>query len=212
VNARFYVVLGNHDYGGGGAGYEFDKGQNEVDYTQHSTKWYLPAPHYRFSASRIDFFALDTNLQMWGRDADQQTDVRGWLAASSATWKIAFGHHPYKSNGPHGNAGNYDNLSFIPIANGKGVKDFLEDIVCSRVDVYICGHDHSRQWLTDKCQGTELIVSGGGASTTDLPGSNPTHYQSDEIGFLYVTIEGRRFTGEFIDANGTVNFTRTFMK
>ena len=32
----FYITLGNHDYGGGGAGWEFFKGQFQVDYTAKS--------------------------------------------------------------------------------------------------------------------------------------------------------------------------------
>lgn len=216
VNLPFYVVLGNHDYGGvpsGGTGNEFGKGKNEVDYTALSQKWKLPAPYYRRTVKHVELFALDTNMQMYSQDAQQKTDMKAWIGASTATWKIAVGHHPYKSNGPHGNAGSYDGVPFVPIANGAGVKSFLEDIVCGKVDLYLSGHDHSRQWLLDKCGGsTELIVSGAGASTTELKGTNPTHFQNDKVGFHYVKIEGRKLTAEFIDTAGTVEFTRTISK
>lgn len=213
VTQPFYVVLGNHDYGGDGAGWEFGKGAFEIAYTAKSMKWKLPAAHYRRTVGNVDFFGLDTNLMMYNRDVDKQkTALAGWLASSMTTWKIAFGHHPYLSNGSHGNAGNYDGLWFVPIAGGQGVKKFFDDNVCGKVDLYISGHDHSRQWLTDTCRGTELAVSGAGASGTDLPGRNKNRFQSKELGFLYVTIVGRTLTAEFIDKTGKTEFTRTLTK
>ena len=213
IDLPFWVVLGNHDYGGNGLGNEFGKGQNEVDYTALSTKWKLPSAYWHRSDKRTEFFALDTNMIMWNLSGNQAADVRGWLEASTATWKIVLGHHPYLSNGKHGNAGNYDGLpSIVPIASGKNVKDFMEAVVCGRADVYICGHDHDRQWLTGTCQGTELMISGAGASVTGLEGSNPTHFEKDTLGFLYVTIIDRTLTGEFVDVNGNVEFTRTLTK
>lgn len=209
----FYVVLGNHDYGGDGAGWEFGKGAHEIAYTAKSMKWKLPAAHYRRTVGNVDFFGLDSNLVMFNREVDKQKSALAtWLASSTTTWKIALGHHPYLSNGTHGNAGNYDGLWFVPIAGGQNVKKFFDDNVCGKVDLYISGHDHSRQWMTDTCKGTELAVSGAGASATDLPGRNKTRFQSKELGFLYVTITGRTLTAEFIDKTGKVEFTRTLTK
>jgi hypothetical protein len=208
----FWVVLGNHDYGGGGAGFEVARANVQVAYSQKSNKWKLPAKHYKHPEPGVDFIALDTNESMFNAHATQKSNVSKWIGESSAEWTIAVGHHPYLSNGPHGNAGSYDNLPFVPIVNGKGVKDLLDTSVCGKVDVYISGHDHSLQWMTGTCQGTELLVSGGGASNTDMPGKNPTHYQGAHLGFLYVVIKGKTFTGEFIDAQGNVKFTRTITK
>ncbi len=213
ISQPFYVVLGNHDYGGNGAGNEFDKAKWEILYTASSMKWKLPANHYRRTVENTDFFALDTNLMMFGREVDKQKEsMKNWLASSTATWKIALGHHPYLSNGPHGNAGSYDGLPGVPIANGKGVKDFFDENVCGKVDLYLCGHDHSRQWLVETCKGTELAVSGAGSSGTDLKGKNASRWQSNSIGFLYVTITGRQLVAEFIDTTGKVEFTRTLNK
>ncbi len=215
LNFPFYVVLGNHDYGSNGAGLDFARGQVEVDYTQKSTKWKMPAKVYRQVFSNVEFFALDTHQIMLGNDTDQRKDVASWLSASKAKWKIGFGHHPYLSNGPHGNAGNYDGLGFLPgiiPAAGKNIKSFMDDIVCGKADLYFSGHDHSRQWMTGTCAGTELAVSGAGASTTELKGSNATRFQKDTIGFLYISIVGKTLTAEFLDAAGTVEFTRTLTK
>jgi tartrate-resistant acid phosphatase type 5 len=208
INLPFYAVLGNHDYGSGGAGLEFHKGDFEVKYTMKSMKWRMPGPHWHVPQKHVELFGLDTNLQMFNRVAQQKPDMKAWIAASTATWKIALGHHPYRSNGPHGNAGWYEGVPFL----GDGVKKFMDDVVCGSVDLYICGHDHSRQWLTDTCKGTELAVSGAGAGSTDLPGRNPTRFESLSLGFLYVRVEGRTLTAEFIDDTGKVEFTRTLTK
>ncbi len=213
LNLPFWVVLGNHDYGADGAGTDFGKGKNEIDYTQVSTKWKLPAAYYTRSEKHVDFFALDTNMAMFHQADNQKNDVPGWIAASKAQWKIAMGHHPYLSNGPHGNAGEYDGLPFIPIANGAGVKDLLDDVVCGKVDLYLCGHDHSMQWLIPTCGGsTQFVVSGAGASTSELKGDNQVHFESLELGFFYVVIEDNVLTGQFINAAGTVLYTNKITK
>ncbi|MBI3071510.1 MAG: metallophosphoesterase [Deltaproteobacteria bacterium] len=208
INLPFYVALGNHDYGGDGAGYEFWKGQVEIDYTARSTKWKMPAEYYRFTRGSTEFFALDTNSLLFGRLSQQKTDISAWIPASMATWKIAYGHHPYLSNGPHGNAGRYDRIPLM----GQSIKDFMDNRVCGRADVYLSGHDHSRQWIKATCNGTELVVSGAGATTTSLPGSNTTRFQSSTPGFLYIRVDGRTLTAEFVDKDGRVDFTRTLTK
>ncbi|MEW6434403.1 MAG: metallophosphoesterase, partial [Myxococcota bacterium] len=220
VNAPFYAVLGNHDYGGNGAGWEINKADVEVAYSMVNPKWRMPATHYKWSLKGVDFFAADTNRSMFNLDNTVRSDFDTWLPASTATWKIVFGHHPLKSNGRHGNAGSYDGLPFVPIANGAGVKSFLEDRVCGRADVYLSGHDHNLQWLQPTCTrpgssiNTELIVSGGGASTTpfDTPARNPSYWQAESLGYVYVVIQGNTFTGTFYDGNGVQQYTRTLTK
>jgi len=211
VHAPFYVVLGNHDYGGNGAGNEFAKAQNEVDYTQRSKKWRMPSRYYRLSRENVDLFALDTNAQMYALDAQQKIDMKTWLAASKAEWRIAFGHHPYLSNGTHGNAGVYDGIPGDPVFGGARVKTFADDVYCGNADLYLCGHDHSRQWMTDTCKGTELVVSGAGAKATTLPGTNATRFESAALGFMYVTIEGKKLTAEFMTSAG-VDFRHEITK
>src|SRR4029079_2294958 len=60
----FYVALGNHDYGNDGAGTDFPKAQNEVEYTAKSQKWKLPAKSYRqtFGNGALEIFVTDTNM------------------------------------------------------------------------------------------------------------------------------------------------------
>ena len=215
INLPFWMLLGQADYGSGTNAFpDAGRAQVQVDYTAKSAKWRMPAKYYRRSDKQVDFFTLDTTPIQFGTASDQQGDIPAWLGQSTATWKIALGHHTYRSNGPHGNAGNYDGITGITIPAGKHVKDFIEANVCGKADLYISGHDHSLQWPSSgpNCAGTELIVSGAGSSTTTLPGTNTYNFQSASLGFVYIAITDRQLTAEFINSSGTTLYTRTISK
>lgn len=244
----FYAVLGNHDNGGfltqwlgdlfGGAGAEFERGDHQVAYTQYSSKWRMPGRTYDFLAGPAHFFALDTNDMVWSRlndDAEARTQIQmdefpGLIDDSSATWKIAFGHHPYISNGKHGDAGEYEGLEegitnlvaaegwlgdLSGVVTGDGVKEALDRIVCDRVDLYFSGHDHSRQWLlpTAQCPRTTFVVSGAGAKMTTLGGDHTNLFQDiSKAGFFWVHLRGRELNAEAIDEDGLVQWSHQAFK
>jgi len=250
VDLPFYPVLGNHDNGGflsqvfgdtfGGAGAEFERGDHQVAYSQVSEKWKMPGRTYDFVAGPAHFFALDTNDMVWGLivdSAEKRVEVMVDtipvdIDASTATWKIAFGHHPYRSNGRHGNAGSYEGLEedigdliaaipFVgdvgPVVQGKGVKDGLEEIVCGRVDLYFAGHDHNRQWFPEEasgpCAGTTFVVSGAGTKLTDFKGNQPSLFQDDEkAGFFWVHLRGKQMFVEAVDEDGQTQWTHEAQK
>lgn len=136
------------------------------------------------------------------------------LANSAGAWRIAFGHHTDLSNGKHGNAGNYEGLPFVPIVNGAAVQRFTEDHLCGNVDMYLCAHDHNRQWLEPTC-GTEFIVSGAAAKTTDFEhiDGNPTFWEDDDnAGFVWIELAGDVMTVAFYDLNGTLEYTGSVTK
>lgn len=208
----FYAILGNHDYGGNGAGYEAKSARFQVEYSRISDRWKMPARYYRFTAGNAEFFGLDTNEQLYLLAGEQEKKVSNWVRNSKATWKIVFGHHPILSNGSHGNAGAYEGLAFVPIAGGGGVERFMKKAICGQVDLYLSGHDHSRQYLEDTCEGTELVVSGAGSQTSKLHRRNAARFQSSALGFLYVSMDESTLTAEFVDTGGHVEFTRTLKK
>lgn len=239
IKAPFYLVMGNHDFGSQGFGINLDKFLHQVNYSEKSPgkKWNMPWRYYQLKYGNFaTFLGLDTNSQMLDLDSHQRQTVKAWITQSNHTWKIAFGHHTYKSNGPHGNAGEYEgdkidevaaeisslpgvHISeaskkgkFIQQLRGKFVKRFAEQVWCGKVDVYLAGHEHSRQWLKDGCDGTALIISGAGSGTTELVGNHESLFQSDQLGFLYVTLRGNKFIGEFVDENGDTEFTHTISK
>jgi hypothetical protein len=230
----FYAVLGNHDYGGdlfgiktGGMGNEFDKGPIEVEYSDYSDRWKMPATFYTLKVGNVGFIMLDTNSLMW--NDTQNGDQEAWYPQAVAElsdmdWVIAVGHHPYLSNGTHGNAGAYESIEVadieidnpVPLLNGDNIKAFFDDFVCGTIDMYVSGHDHNRQWIDEPnalC-GAPLIVSGAGAKTKSMPGhGNTTLFEdADKAGFAYVVIEGNDLTLQFIDQNGTVDFEQALSR
>ena len=211
LSLPFYVVLGNHDYGSTSA--EWWKVDAQIEYTQHSSKWNMPAKYYRFDAAHASFFGLDTNSMMWGITGDQEDWFQAAINRSDSTWNIAYGHHPYISNGRHGNAGEYEGIPNIPVVSGESVQDFVEDHICGKVDVYLSGHDHNRQWLEPNC-GTEFIVSGAAAKLTDLEGRGTATFWEDDTaeGFIWIELADRTMTGVFYDKNGVENYRRRLTK
>jgi len=212
IPVPFHLVLGNHDYGSGGVGLNIKKGKVQVEYSNKSTKWKMPHHYYQYTINNALFMGLDTQAQLLGADRGQRENVSRWINESNAGWKIAYGHHPYRSNGPHGNAGNYNGLAGVGFVDGKKIKQFADDVWCGKVDLYISGHDHSRQWLKPTCAGTQLIVSGAGAKQTSLPGSNQSLFQNVGLGFVYVVIKGNTLRADFIDRRGSVEFSHTLSK
>lgn len=233
----FWMSLGNHDNSapgaGAGLGTYYAQGDHEVAYAKRtdrpSDKWHEPARFYAFGADNTTasatFFALDTNTLLFndvpfppepGAPVQAQAAwLDGALAAANTTWRIAFGHHPYLSNGPHGNAGAYDGRAGAPGQSGDYLKQFFEAHVCGKVDLYLAGHDHNLQWLepNSSCKGTTLLVGGGGgASLYDLPGSDPTYFQAKSLGFWRISIEGHELTATAFDGDGQALFSKTIEK
>ncbi|MFR9751317.1 metallophosphoesterase [Nocardia sp. 004] len=180
------MVLGNHDNssvlpGDGGC---LRRGNTEVEYHADSQRWWMPSRYYSVRIPEhnpvVEFFVLDLNplaaylppvfLPYWAVDGPFMNEQRAWLdralAESTATWKIACTHHPYLSNGPHGNAGSYDGLP-LEWANGVHVKRFMEDHVVGRCQFILSGHDHTLQVLEPSAAsvGTRQIVCGAAAKT-----------------------------------------------
>ncbi|MSP93168.1 MAG: hypothetical protein EXR79_15440 [Myxococcales bacterium] len=221
VAAPFFVVLGNHDYGGEGAGYELWKGDNYKKYAKKNAKFVHPDYAYDKVVGHAHLFGLDSNLMMYGLGAAQVAKFGPLIKNATETWKIAFAHHPYLSNGKHGNAGMYEGLPLIPIVSGDGVKKDYEAILCGKVDLLITGHDHSRQWIkaSAKCPGVEFFVAGAGASTTEIKTKSllftpsPTWFEDAALGgFLWVELKGKHMKGEFWDENGKLSYTREYDK
>ena len=146
-------------------------------------------------------------------EAEMQARSDDELRALTARWKEQLA-----------NAGDYDAPELagipignpLPIVNGEAVKTFFDDHVCGLGHVYFSGHDHSRQWLDEPgalC-GTDMIVSGAGASFTEIRdrGNVARYEDATKPGFLYVDIDGDTFTGTFYDSTGAVDYTYTFTR
>lgn len=151
-------------------------------------------------APLVEFFSLDSSpLTAIVADLNPQWNFLTYgpthlqwyqqaLTNSKAVWKIAFAHHPYISNGLHGNAGNFDGApELLPgTTNGKPWKDFHDQSSCTMgLDFFMFGHDHDIEWLKPvaACGKTQFILSG----TSEQPRAfgdanrNPVYYQKDNV-------------------------------
>ena len=191
----FYAVLGNHDVD---EGRDFGRAAHQVAYGQVNSKWIMPARHYTFEAGEAVFIALDTEAIVVNHEravAVQGDFVRRTLGANEKPWVIAFGHHPYRSNGKNGNAG--DRL-------GR----FFEENLCERADLYLAGHDHNLQVLQSPgCKPLLVVSGGGGYGTYSLQEANPSRFQERSHGFVFVTVSGDKLGVQALDAKGNALFT-----
>lgn len=239
-----YGVLGNHDNSndpvtgatgtGVGLGHWYASGDHMVAYHYRtdrlSEKWQMPDRYYSVRFGDVEFFALDTNTMMFLDAALGSTNPQayqdalaqgswldGALDASDAAWKITWSHHPYVSNGQHGNAGSYDGMPApVPGYSGDHVKRFFDDHVCGRVQVHMAGHDHDLQWLkpVPSCGATEFIVSGAGAQSRTLADPTDDAYfgVGETNGFYWIEMVGDELRATIYDADGAVLFERTLMR
>lgn len=221
-----FAALGNHDNSSGpGEGSNNRRGEVQVKYHylagRTSNKWNMPARYYHFTvpadtaAPLVEFFALDSNpfaanvpdaspryaLQSYGR-AHQDWFIEK-LRSSRARWKVAFAHHPYISNGGHGNAGTADGQpqGSTTTTSAKPWKDFIEATGCQYgLDLFLFGHDHELEWLkpTANCPRLQHVMSGAAARPRAFGDAhrNPAYWQEDsKLGFWWFRIRGDTLTG-----------------
>ncbi len=212
LDLTFYAVLGNHDYGN--LATDAATAHWQVLYSDVSDKWLMPHEFYEHSHSNVDFYGLDTNATMFPQTlADTIAAQEAWVAerfpldAPDDRWRIAYGHHPYLSNGTHGNAGNYDGFEPPATISGEPIKELFDTYLCGDVDLYLCGHDHDRQWHEQTCDGTQFIVSGAGAKLRPFEDDQPVHYADDQDeGFVWIEIDDQTITVQFWDRWGEMNY------
>ncbi|MDF1821450.1 MAG: metallophosphoesterase [Alcanivoracaceae bacterium] len=221
IDFPFYLTLGNHDNDWliDGLGSFNAAGEIQVNYSSNSDKWVMPDRYYMHEQPQqanqplASFFALDSNPLMAPLEIvpeywmlKHKIEMGDWIdqaiASARGTWKIAYAHHPYISNGIHGNAGNYEGLPPVwPLLSPSGeiYRKWLEKHVCGKVDVFFAGHDHEVQLLRSvpECGNTLLVVSGAAAKTREFADAsrNPTWYQKDNtLGFVIGEISGDSLT------------------
>jgi hypothetical protein len=227
----FYVTQGNHDNSSqdfvGGDGHDNTRGDAEVEYhyrrDRATDRWRMPARYYSIRYGDVEVFCMDTNAVLEGGvgtndlgSAKQLAWLRDGLSASTARWKIVFGHHPYVSNGAHGNAGSYRS-TVEPQGDGSLLKTFIEGTLCDRADFYFNGHDHHLEWLkaVPACGRTEFIISGAASEPRALtaPNINEFYFQRGGVlGFWLVEVTGDTLRAVAYDVTGALLFDRTVTK
>jgi predicted phosphodiesterase len=195
-----YLVLGNHDYG---RGRDDERAAREIAWASRSKQYVLPSNAWVTDAGPVRLVGLDTNAAFEYGSSFQTRWLKEQLDGSSARWKVVLGHHPYRSNGLHGNAGSYEGWSYVPWLSGETLRSMFDEGLCGRADLYLSGHDHNRQ-LLDRC-GVTLVVSGAAAETRGIVdrGNEPA-FASDRPGVVWVELGPERGTVAFVDADGAV--------
>lgn len=206
----FLAVLGNHDYGApvpttfcGGLGLEERRAEAQLARARRSAVQ-IPGRHWRRLLGDVELVGLDTHAYFWAdlpalsgalgfRDDARRQDehLRRWNAAPRGRWRIALGHHPVRSAGPHGDAGSYEGLPRGVAFSGAAIERFLQERVVGHFDLYLSGHDHGVQDAGD-VRGTALFVSGGGGEHVPHPARQPVPFAATSLGFLIVDVEDAR--------------------
>jgi tartrate-resistant acid phosphatase type 5 len=203
LQAPWHVVLGNHDYHG--------NCDAQIAYGKTSQRWNMPARYYTRtehidSASAVDFFFLDTMpMASFDEDEKQHNDNVPWhdlpkqmawfesaLAASTAPWKIAIGHHPVYSGGIHGDT------PYI-------VEHVLPLLEKYHVQAYINGHDHDLQHL--QAGPVNLFCSGAGSKPRVSKETVHTKFFRGCSGFMSVALQAEKMDVRMIDDQGKLLYT-----
>jgi tartrate-resistant acid phosphatase type 5 len=205
LQVPWYVALGNHDYQG--------DPQAQVDYTQVSRRWHMPARYFSVvkkidDSTSVELFLIDTTpfITEYKKEpkyarvarADTRPQLR-WLdsalAASTAQWKIVFGHHPVYSASPkHGNT-----TELV-----RDLKPLLEKY---HVQVYVAGHDHNLQDLHTRA--VEYFISGGGSEARPAGRDARTRFSATSAGFVAVQLTPSTLWARFINSVGKTLYATT---
>lgn len=193
LGIRFYASLGNHDYGHPPIICLFHPArvQAEIDYTQLSDSWRMPARYYTYTAGPARFIAIDTE----GWSEKQLAWIKQTLAEDAGepgiAWTIVYGHHPMFTSGVHLNERRIGALrrELFPVLKAAGV------------DLYMAGHDHDLERLEEGSMDF-LICGGGGAKLRGIHDRVPgSVFSGSEHAFLDLVITGHMLTAQFYDAD-----------
>jgi len=170
-NNKFYMCLGNHDY--------HSNPKSQIQYgilsSKLGKKWVMPHNYYTYSANNIDFFVIDTNIEHMTEQIikKQYNKIKQYMDKSKNKWKIMYGHHPLRSIGGHGNA-----LKKL----GEMIKGLIS---YGNVDIYMSGHDHSKQLIKMNINNRDVyqIICGTGGKSGD-PDINMNNMRDSKLIFF----------------------------
>lgn len=198
-NVPWRPTLGNHDYKG--------NIEAQIAYSARDSRWDLPARFYAFQedlgeGKSVEFFAIDTTpLGYRTEDTEQLEWLEKTLAASKATWKIVFGHHPLYSH------------SKRPY-NQTLIRRLEHLFVKHQVDIYLAGHDHVLELVKPR-EGVLYAVSGaGGGPMKAYPArwTDASLYAATGGGFMWLRVCKDELVLEFCRMKGETQFAHLVRK
>ena len=180
----FYVALGNHDARG--------NTEAQIEYTQRSQWWNMPARYYEKNIDNLKLIGIDSN----DFGDDQVRFVANTLANSNAELNIVYGHHPIYSYGSHGHT------SYL-------VNDLLPVLCQYQNVIYISGHDHDLQVLDSGC-GVPLFVSGAAAKLRDTGFGSRSVWSDSTYGYAIFTYQSGSLDVKYFSQNDDVLFEKVY--
>ncbi|RXK47536.1 metallophosphoesterase [Aquirufa rosea] len=212
LHVNWYPVLGNHDYAG--------NPQAEIEYSQISRRWNMPARYYSQSfklsdGSELLIAFLDTSPFELSYFKDDDEPFRKnvisqdtlaqkkWftelMSKSKARWKIAVGHHPLETSGPRMDRVNHVANSWKSLLNDLGI------------DFYLAGHEHHLEY-NQLGPSLHHIISGAGSKITPLKSQNKAKFAKSTNGFAAFFVQAKTLEFHLIDENGQTIFSRHIKK
>jgi len=207
---NFFPVLGNHDYGHGGAKdiplLDCVDGGGLRSCSDTQGAWYdffnLPGNERYYSERRgeVEIFAFSDYYRDpdWDYDFDQNGVVQGIkdaLQASTATWKIVL-------------------LHFAPYTSGNGgttIRRF--DYKAWGADAVIAGHYHHYERLS--VDGFPYFVNGAGGTSHNTPGNVSPYSEKivgDDYGAMIINADARSIKYDYYTRDGSLRDTFTQTK
>lgn len=142
--APHYAILGNHDY-------EHHNEAMMLELNARDPRWNMPSTYYFKRFEGVDF-----SLCCWFLDTTKIKDQQiAWLDASltaekaSCTWTVVNGHHPGRIH------------ATAEFTGGQRIDQYLQPVLDKHnVDLYLCGHHHNSQHLTNLPLKTHYFITG----------------------------------------------------
>ena len=187
---------------------------HEKNHAYYYKYFSLPKPefYYSFQYGNAEFFNLDTNTIRTAsiRPGGEQYDwLDKALAASKATWKIVYHHHPVLSS----DSDDYGNTLKGASSNGdKRLIELGKLYEKHNVDLVFNGHIHlyERSWpvrggKVNKDTGVTHITSGGGGGRLEDFGPTPNWFKAEcrvDFHYCYLTVHGKSLNFKAFDQEG----------
>jgi acid phosphatase len=206
LSCPWYSILGNHDY--------LSNPNAQIDYytEKKDSRWTMPAKYYsiiyQLENKKVQIVALDTvelgiltsatlisekQLNKTGINMESRNVQIKWLdnvlSTSDADWLIVMGHYNMYTAGYH-----ESNHELISLLKPMFVK--------YNVDMYLCGHCHNLEHLSDS--NIEYIVSGSGAKTGNVGKIFQSKYGTGENGYTIHQINNSVMTTLFINQESKI--------